>query len=151
MRNRILSLGALACTVLCTLGCDTERSYSDEGTLCAYGSRTDATSEVVGSTEFSVGQRIQLTYSLDDCLSSSCDTNRAASCSVIRDGNLLRVSSSASYTQSSQSECTEDCGRLSAICQSEKLPAGEYRVVHGTEEMIVTVPSTIEPPCASEP
>ncbi len=151
MRNSFISSASLAYLALFTPGCDTERSYSDEGKLCAYGSRADATSEVVGSTEFSVGQRIQLTYSLNDCLSSSCDTNRAASCSVIRDGSLLQVSSTASYTQSSQRGCTEDCGRLSAICQSEILPAGEYRVVHGNEEMIVTVPSIIEPPCASEP
>ena len=151
MRNSIVSLVSLAYVALFTSGCDTERSYSDEGALCAYGNVTDANLAGDNATEFSAGQRMQFSYSLSECLSSSCDTNRSASCSVIRDGNRIQVSSSASYTESSRNDCTEDCGTLSAVCQSEVLPAGEYRVIHGSEEMIVTVPSTIMPPCASAP
>lgn len=136
-----------ALLVLTTSSCTVEHSYTDNGVLCAHGDYLEGISVLPETTEFISASKISFQYSSPGCLSASCDTQRSAECSVETEGNLLRVTSTASYTASFSVGCTDDCGTIITQCQSKELPAGEYRIVHGTEEMTLTVPSTVAPPC----
>ena len=73
------------------------------------------------------------------CLSSSCDVDRSMSCSV----NGLAVSSFARWTDLTESMqgCTDDCGTLSAICQTDALAEGTHVITFGGRSVTVEVPS----------
>ena len=121
----------------------------NEGTLCFYDdaptffSRPDFEAPV---QVFDAGSRLHLQVSVPGCLSSSCDVNRSASCSVSQDEQVIRVFSQLSYEETGDEQCTMDCGILSATCESEELAVGTYTVQHGDKLTGLAVPSVV-PAC----
>ncbi len=81
------------------------------------------------------------------CLSASCSTDRAASCTVSRSGGTLTVRANLSWTQETGGPCTADYDSLRVMCSSEPLPAGTYSVVFGehTTTLTVATSSTARP------
>ncbi len=122
----------------------------DEGTLCMFSGEPIMPGTPAAGSElltFEEGSRLFVTVSLDDCLSDSCDVNRVAYCQVAQDGTTLLVSSELSYEMTDQTQCTMDCGRLVARCESEPLSAGHYQVAFGGATYPLSVPSTLVNPC----
>ena len=76
------------------------------------------------------------------CLSSSCDTGATMSCSVSRDERDLTISSSGSYNEQLDGDCTDDCGFLTTSCETDALEAGLYSFIYGDQSAELTVPST---------
>ena len=59
------------------------------------------------------------------------------------DGTTITVTSAFDWeTATGNVACTDDCGFLSASCEVGALAAGEYTLVHGTDSVTVTVPTT---------
>jgi hypothetical protein len=89
---------------------------------------------------------------LDGCLSSSCDVDRQAFCSVALEGDRLVVRSEFSWT-SEGNACTADCGSLSANCSlAETLGDGSYVVVHGDDTgSLDIVDGTVVATCFGDP
>ena len=120
----------------------------DEGALCLFAGEPSAIAMVTGSItdgaqqDYVVGEPILFQVRVSDCLSSSCDVDRVASCGVAHDGQVLTVSSHLSYQKLDSPHCTMDCGALSATCASEPLVAGSYTVLHGEQSFSVDVPSS---------
>ncbi len=120
--------------------------FEDQGALCAmpdgYSGPYDAT------MLFESGDRITIRVAYEGCLSSSCDVNRHMSCEVVTDGTTLVVHSQGGFTEREGSvSCTEDCGFLEAECSSSPLSAGEYIIVHGDDQLPLTVPSSVQGLC----
>ncbi len=123
----------------------------DEGDVCLYADAAPETFFERGAPQvFEAGSRLAVTVAAPECLSQSCDVHRVAHCSVDREGATLVVSSELRYDELQAKQCTLDCGRLAARCESEPLEEGTYEVVHGEASIALTVPSTIEP-CVYEP
>jgi hypothetical protein len=110
------------------LGCDGgERRFerTDQGTvLIEAGAAADG---------------IAVTVKGNKCLSSTCDVERSASCTVSRDGELVVVASKLAWT-SHEGSCTIDCETLDASCTlAEPLADGSYQVVHGDDAATLEV------------
>jgi hypothetical protein len=91
------------------LGCDAvERidsvEYVDAGRLCL---------ESDGS----------LAVDLQVCLSSSCDTLSASSCTGTLDGSTLTVESTGTVDSVVNGECTDDCGLAIIACDEVEPPS----------------------------
>lgn len=116
----------------------------DSGSLCLYGGEPTPFDMVSDSAtqDYAVGDQLFISVRVADCLSSSCDVNRVASCGVTQDGQVLTVSSHLSYEVVDSPHCTMDCGMLGAVCASDALTEGSYTVVHGAESFAVDVPSS---------
>lgn len=142
--------------ILCALiasGCGEDDGtivLSDQGVLCVYGAAPSLTAapwlepELLALDE---GLPLVVSVALDECLSSSCDLERSAECSVARDGQTLTVSSRLAYRPNDAPACTMDCGRLTAVCESEALEAGSYTVELGNQSHALAVPSTLGRSC----
>jgi hypothetical protein len=85
------------------------------------------------------------------CLSSSCDDLLDATCSTTLEGSTLTVEATATVRSKSGRfvSCTEDCGSVTAECQTPPLAAGSYTVVYGEQSVALTVPAADET-CAEE-
>lgn len=143
MRSLAL-LSLVACTGGGSSGDPDQQVVQNSGRMCLHGD--DPTldfTEQVFMEDFPVFVKVQL---VNECLSSSCDVDRSMTCSV--DG--LAVTSIARWTSlaATSQGCTDDCGIISAICETEPLAAGTHVVTFGGESIALTVPSTAsEPPC----
>jgi hypothetical protein len=111
---------------------------------------TDPNMPGTGVHQFMAGRSVYAVAELDTpCLSSSCDVDREAVCAFTL-GALHEVTAFASWTDVTASEhvCTDDCGRLFAICQTEPLAAATYTFVHAGRSTQLAIPSqTSTPPC----
>lgn len=118
----------------------------DDGELCLLDAEGDSlfAGFASGDQTFVEGNRVRFRVAVPGCLSSSCDVNRVAECTVKAKGNILIVESYLAYNAMESEECTMDCGKLFATCESEPLELGEYEVVHGGVARPLTVPSTID-------
>lgn len=97
---------------------------------------------------FEAGDAIVITVIHDACLSSSCDVDRHMTCEVTLDGTQLLVHSEGGYIErDGYVTCTDDCGWLQAECTSPPLPAGDYVILHGDDEVQLTIPSTVSGLC----
>lgn len=116
---------------------------SNEGEVCLH-----ADPELdVGEQVFEVGQPVHVEVRLDRCLSSSCDVDRAMSCTV----DQLAITSVARWTNRAAPEgCTDDCGTLSATCETLPLPAGTHVFTFNGDTIALTVPSTTPEPLCVE-
>ena len=123
----------------------------NEGAVCVLSQEQDQTWQT--PQDFASGHEVFVRYYVDVCLSSSCDTDREATCTVALEGTVIHVESRAQWSsQSGPGGCTTDCGLLTATCRTPPLPAGTYTVRHGGEEVALTIPSqTDQAPCTSEP
>lgn len=118
----------------------------DDGELCLLDAEGDSlfAGFAGGDQTFVEGNRVRFRVAVPGCLSSSCDVNRVAECTVKTKGNMLIVESYLAYNAMESEKCTMDCGKLFATCESEPLELGSYEVVHGSETRALTVPSTID-------
>jgi hypothetical protein len=99
---------------------------------------------------FAAGQPVNVVVQFPICLSSSCDTERTAACTVANSNGALQVTSQGSYL-SHAGQCTTDCGLLIARCPTPALPEGTTTFKHGVTTLTLTLPFTGPPPCAGQP
>lgn len=102
------------------------QEFKDEGAVCLR-SQSDGSVEVL------------VTFPI--CLSSSCSRALETSCEIeLEDGKLVLRSDGAAESTGA-TECTADCGFLTAKCSSEALEPGDYELVHGEDSADVTLPA----------
>lgn len=119
LRSTIVLLGSML------LGaCATEEDLVDQGMACVSGE---------------AGQPHDVSVDFGVCKSSSCDEVLHASCSATLEGTTLTVEATARI-RSKDGPCTEDCGSVTAECETPPLPAGEYTLVYGEDSVALTVP-----------
>ena len=112
------------------------------GDVCLYGNALSRTPLPPGLLRIGAGDRLVAEVTYPDCLSTSCDVSRVAACTIeSRADDTLVIDAFFSYA-SQAGPCTNDCGLLTATCESEPLDAGEYVVLHAGEAVPLTVPST---------
>jgi hypothetical protein len=125
---------------------DGSRTHLDEGEICIYESEPAVAHRNEPDQTYSAGQPIHLSVTLG-CL-SACIRDEAASCDVTRAGQTLVVHSVHSYEPPPADEgCIALCNALSAVCASEPLEAGTYRIVHGSQTYSLAIPSSAERAC----
>jgi hypothetical protein len=108
--------------------------HADVGTACVSGS---------------VDQPHEVTVDFGICLSSSCDTLVAASCTVEQSGVDLKVSGKATVTSDAGPDgiCTTDCRRAAATCSVPALAAGTYTLSYAGKQIEFAVPVGAEQGC----
>jgi hypothetical protein len=105
-------------------GDDSRRiAYDDQGSTCWGSSNGELTVRV----------------SLPNCLSSSCDTDRAAQCTVLVEANRVLLDSHLAYTRQGDGDCTLDCGQLAADCVTALPADGTYTVDFGERTNVGTL------------
>ena len=120
----------------------------DVARLCVFA--RDPISPMPGPQAYTDGAPVFVQVELAVCLSSSCDSDASASCSVIRTGAAFDVSTVGTWTSlaNSQRACTADCGQLTATCMTEPLTAGTYTFGVAGQTVNLSVPSQLTvPPC----
>lgn len=145
-----LRLAPLLLAAACTTGA-TQEFRENQGAVCALSSQGRAWTE---AQSFEEGAALQLQYFVDQCLSSSCDTERSATCTAVVEGNVIQVETRAQWQgpPSTGAACTTDCGLLTASCATPPLAAGEYTIRSGDHEVAITVPSEVNrASCTLEP
>jgi hypothetical protein len=86
------------------------------------------------------GSSLEIRVDFPTCLSSSCDRALETSCKVEVSGSALMVTSHGASETTGASECTTDCGILSATCSStDAVAPGEYALTHGKDSTQVTL------------
>ena len=141
-RALVLALVGLA-VVACRAAPEVQKvELHDDGAICV-GAAVDA-----GGVDLRADEALAIGIR-SSCLSTSCVTNRAAKCSVKRDGERLVVSSEMSWVSPEDlgKKCGQDCSFLEATCQTDPLPAGSYKVVMGVNVVEVTLPSHVAVRC----
>jgi hypothetical protein len=147
-RLAFVSLAALACQSIAGI----DHTFQDQGRVCAFPEGTDpgnAFQSPSTSAAFQPDRPATITVMAPTCLSSSCSKDRKAECSVVIEGNVIHVTSTASFREEG-STCTADCGALVARCTTPPLPAGTWFLQHGAERIVLTVPSSGPVPCAGK-
>jgi hypothetical protein len=148
---------ALLFLVLAGLACDhaaatsTDHSFKDQGKVCAFPEGEDVGNAFLPppSVTFQADRSATITVMAPACLSSSCSKDAKAQCAAVLDGNVIKVTSTASFRQEGQT-CTTDCGALVARCSTPPLPAGTYFLDLGGERAVLMVPSMGPAPCAGQ-
>lgn len=132
-------------------GCSTREVVLNDGAVCAVSQA--AADNWRDQQAFSAGNPVHLRYFAGTCLSSSCDTDREASCSVRLEGSVLVVESRMGWSsKQGMVACTDDCQRMSVTCESPPLAAGTYTIRHGDHEVPLTIPSEpAQAPCTTDP
>lgn len=77
------------------------------------------------------------------CLSGSCSRDLVSLCAVVRDGNMLHLTSYFSAGQTVGGPCTADCHIPTADCISTPLPAGDYTLELGGVTTPLPIPTTV--------
>jgi hypothetical protein len=139
--------------VLVVLGCSTDDGdviVNDQGSLCVLHV-DNASQNPFGCGELTFPADEPLVFSVDFgiCMSSSCDLAIKASCQAVRDGSIIQVTAEGSYRHEGD-ECTDDCIRLVARCETEALPAGDYEIHYAGESMAWSLPTTRAKRCMSQ-
>jgi hypothetical protein len=143
----VVSVVSLISLVGCVRHDDVVRE--DQGRLCAVAS-DPVSFEPTPPQSFSAGAPVIFNVTVAQCLSSSCDTDRAVSCSVTRNGQNLVVTSDGSWTSQTGGSCTADCGILATTCTTDALEPGTYAVQFGGQAMTLSVPATVpSAPCVT--
>jgi len=133
-----LFVSLLAATLLWG-GCSEEVVLDNAGTACL----STSGDWPEGGQDFVADQPLTVVVRFDDCLSSSCDTNRQANCEISMTGDRIVVTSTASYTDEggAGSSCTTDCVVFETSCETPALAEGDYTLVYGDEELAFHVGS----------
>jgi hypothetical protein len=124
--------------------------FSNTGEICVYpAGEVDGVPGLPDSTarNYVAGRPANVAVQFPICLSSSCDTNRKAECTVANMDGVLQVTSMGSYLSHSGT-CTSDCGSLIARCPTLALPEGTTTFKHGLTTLTLTLPFMGAPPCA---
>jgi hypothetical protein len=117
-------------------------TIADQGYACLEGSNVTAVEiegEVAVMVEYEENEPVVFHVILDDC-ASACLEDEETECSVERDGDVLRVSASATYREST-GNCIQVCHAIEAVCSSGPLEAGTYSVTYAGNEADLVVPS----------
>jgi hypothetical protein len=86
------------------------------------------------------GSKLEVQVDFPTCLSSSCDRALETSCKVDVTGSALTLTSHGASETTGATECTDDCGTLSATCSSGgAVPPGTYTLTHGKDSTQVTL------------
>lgn len=109
----------------------------DEGELCV----TPTAERFVGGT-IAADQPLNVHVELPGC-APGCARDIVETCSVKREGSTLRVSSSFSASAPVSALCPAACRFQIADCTSEPLPAGQYTLILGNQNVQLTVPSMV--------
>lgn len=115
-------------------------------TLAACGTEDDGVPESLvdsGQVERVGTSGLRFDVTANACLSSSCDLDRRATCTVTRSGDVILITSRFGWVSGSGDAdqlCTADCSELTATCSlDEALPDGTYTVRHGDDEATLVV------------
>ena len=92
---------------------------------------------------------LQVQVDFGTCTSSSCDRVLNAGCRAARSGSVITIEAET-VIESEGSECTDDCGFVTATCDLEALPTGTYELRYGDDSTSLTVPSNTAAGCAGE-
>jgi hypothetical protein len=116
-------IGLLVVPLLLGCGSDDEKrersEYRDEGKACVW----------IGDDN-----RLAVQVVFPACLSSSCDRELRAECTVSVNDGKVSITSYALSETTGASECTLDCGTMTASCHGEgEVDAGSYDIQHGAE------------------
>jgi hypothetical protein len=148
-RHDIAIAFVLAITAGCSAG-EVQRQVENQGKLCAFPPGTAPMHpELIDPAplEYPANQDIAVAVTFPLCMSSSCTSERMASCTVQQTGNTLRVTASGSFLEKTEGACTTDCGRLTAKCTIPALPAGTYTIDYAGRTTDLVLPSSVSPPC----
>ena len=146
----VLSLGLGACGVTEPGG--TDHSFKDQGRICLFPEGAQPGQVFLPPTmsaSYGADRGLVIMVQAPECLSGSCDKDRRAECSASVMGQVIVVTSTASFRTEGKT-CTLDCGSLTATCTTPPLPAGTYLIQHGGKTLPLTVPSSTVPPCAGQ-
>jgi hypothetical protein len=139
-------------------GCSTEQAvrneFSNQGEICVFpAGEVNGIPGAVDNTArvYAAGELVNVAVHFPTCLSSSCSSDRMASCTVSGTSGALQVTSSGSYVNTKSGICTTDCGFLIARCQTSALAAGTTTFQHGGTTLTLTLPFMGAPPCAGAP
>jgi len=130
-------------------GDGTDHSFKDQGKVCAFpeGAGPDNAFLPPPSVTFQADRTATITVMAPTCLSSSCSKDPRAACTAVLEGNVIKVTSTATFREEGRT-CTSDCGALVARCTTPPLPAATYTVQHGADRVALVVPSMGPAPCA---
>lgn len=113
----------------------------DEGVLClgaeTGGDAGTAVVELRAEQPLAIGVR-------SSCLSTKCVTDRAAKCSVKREGSTIKVTSELSWTAPTDlgQRCPQECTFVEAACATDPLPPGSYTIELGSQKHALSLPAT---------
>jgi hypothetical protein len=126
-------------------------TFQDQGELCVVPRGTEVENVFLPppAVAFEANGAATITVRAPTCLSSSCSKNAKAQCSVVIDGNVIHVTSTASYYNEGET-CTDDCGALVSRCETPPLAAGIYFLDHGSDHVVLMVPSSGPAPCTKQ-
>jgi hypothetical protein len=122
MGNRLVVIFALCGCV----GGDDTTTFENAGSVCL---RSTATGSV----------KVVVTF--PTCLSSSCDRVTMSACQIVEKDGTIRVGSRA-QVQHEGGACTDDCGSLTALCESAPIAGGTYTVTYGSNTATITLPTS---------
>ena len=130
--------------------------FSNQGEICVFpAGEVNGIPGAIDNTPrmYAAGELVNVAVQFPACLSSSCSSDRMASCTVSGTSGALQVTSSGSYLDASNTSriCTADCGFLIARCQTSALAAGTTTFQHGATTLTLTLPFMGAPPCAGAP
>jgi hypothetical protein len=123
-----LAVAGVASLLMTACGGDDEASrdvFENRGSVCIQSEDDGAVSVMV---------------QFPTCLSSSCSEVKENTCSVELVSGTINLTSRAVVEQRG-TECTTDCGILTAECRSVPVQAGTYPIVHGEDSASVTLPA----------
>ena len=117
------------------------------GRVCLHGDPLRS-----GPQTFAADTPVNLVYnSSEECLSSSCTTDRSASCTAASQSGVVEVASVVTWRDISAQQgnaCTQDCLTLGAQGATAALPAGTYELRFGAGRLALAIPSQHpDPPC----
>lgn len=115
-----------------------EHTVSNQGWLCVgkLSAQTSAACPLI-----SLEQQLPINVDFGICLSSSCDHAGETSCRATRSGSIIQVTADGTWSRTGENGCTFDCRHLTATCQTDVLPDGDYEIRYADTSLAVTIPS----------
>jgi hypothetical protein len=118
---------------------DEEHTVSNQGSLCVGRSASQAGGIC---PQFSLEQQLSVHVDFGICMSGSCDRAGETSCRTSRSGSIIEVTAEGSWFHADTDGCTFDCRHLTATCQTDPLPDGDYVIRYAGQSLAVTIPSS---------
>ncbi len=115
-------------------------TLTDEGSACIDVENSEQCEPVT----FITGRRLQIEVNFETCLSSSCNRPGPTSCEIARRGAILEVTATGSYVNTNADICSTDCRMLTATCETEELPDGDYEIRYAGNTLPLTIPSNTQ-------
>jgi hypothetical protein len=147
-----IGAAVLGIVALAVAGCGgKDVQVENQGRLCVFPSSSVGQNGFgpldTTPREYVAGETLQLSVVFPLCLSSSCSTDRQASCAAEQTGNTFAVTAQGSYREAGSGACSADCGTLSPSCVTPALSEGTFTFKYAGGSVDLVVPSTVAPPC----